>query len=255
MCIIAFSYKTHPDFPIIITANRDEFYIRETKTAHIWENAPHILAGRDGEKGGTWLGVSKSGRFVAITNYRNPLLADKGTYSRGQIATDFLNSNERAEQFALNLQVKRDLYGPFNVLLYDGDKLFHYNNMMDEVTEVQPGIHCVSNATLNTPWPKVELLKDHFTKVLMNDACSDDDLFHILTNKQQASDEALPSTGVPLELERKLSPIFIQFEGYGTRCSTVVRLDKTAWHFTERTFEQGEYHASKQFQFPIEKEL
>ena len=253
LCIIAVSFKTHAEFPLIIAANRDEFYVRKTEAAHIWQDAPHILAGRDAEQGGTWLGVSKTGRFVAITNFRNPSLRERSTYSRGQIATDFLNSDGSANDFAQDLQQKRDLYGPFNVLLFDGEQLLHYNNITDIITKLQPGIHGLSNATVNTPWPKVELLKSKLTHVLSNPSFSDDDLFAVLTNRTKAPDEALPSTGVPLELERNLSPIFIHFAGYGTRCSTVIRLTNTEWQFTERTYENSEYICSQQFVFPIEK--
>ena len=255
MCILAVSFKTHAEFPLIIASNRDEFYVRKTEAAHIWQDAPHILAGRDAEQGGTWLGVSKTGRFVAITNFRNPTLPEKGTYSRGQIASGFLNSESSAKSFAELLQQQRDLYGPFNVLLFDGDQLFHYNNITDTITELQPGIHGLSNATINTPWPKVELLKSDFADVLHNPTFSDDALFAILNNRTKALDEALPSTGIPLELERNLSPIFIQFEGYGTRCSTVIRLTATQWQFTERTYENGEYFSSQQFLFPLENAI
>lgn len=255
MCILSFSYKTHPDYPLIIAANRDEFYIRPTESAHIWEDAPHILAGRDAERGGTWLGVSSKGRMVAITNYRDPQLADSGVYSRGQIATDFLQTEVMGAFFAKDLQEKRDLYGPFNVLLYDGDKCIHYNNITDEITEVPPGIHCMSNATLNTPWPKVEVLKDALQKTLEKPDFSDEELFSILSDQTRAADELLPSTGVPLELEQKLSSVFIEFEGYGTRSSTVIRLNDGSWDFTERTYENGQPVTTQTFQFPIEKKL
>lgn len=252
MCIIAVSFKTHAEFPLIIAANRDEFYVRQTEAAHIWQHAPHILAGRDVEQGGTWLGVSKTGRFVAITNFRNPALPERGTYSRGQIATDFLNSESSAQDFAQHLQQKRHLYGPFNVLLFDGEQLFHYNNIKDTITKMPPGIHGLSNATLNTSWPKVELLKSTFAQVLSNPSFSDEDIFAILTNRTKAPDDTLPSTGIPLALERDLSSIFIHFAGYGTRCSTVIRLMNTQWQFTERTYENSEYISSQQFIFPIE---
>lgn len=255
MCILSFSYKTHSDYPLIIAANRDEFYIRPTEPAHIWEDAPQILAGRDTERGGTWLGISNKGRMVAITNFRDPELAETGTYSRGKIATDFLQTEVMAAFFAKDLQEKRDLYGPFNVLLYDGDKLIHYNNITDDITEVPPGIHCMSNATLNTPWPKVESLKAALQKVLDQPDFSDDDLFHILSDKTRAADDLLPSTGVPFELEQKLSPVFIKFEGYGTRSSTVIRLNGDSWDFTERTFKNGQPVSSQTFNFPIESKL
>lgn len=239
MCIIAVAYKMHEDHTFIVAANRDEFYKRETAPLSIWEEAPHIYAGRDIEKGGTWLAVSKEGRFAAVTNYRDPSLPLVGERSRGSVPVDFLNSEMDASTFAKQLQQQRRLYGAFNVLLFDGDVLVHYNTITNKIEKLPQGIHCVSNATINTEWPKVKKLKENFTTALQQKV-DDEQLFHILHDEEKAPDELLPSTGVPFTMEQQLSSIFIHFEGYGTRASTVVKSMEDGWAITERTFVDGE---------------
>ncbi len=250
MCIISFSYRTHSDFPLIVAANRDEFYIRPTSPLHHWPDAP-ITAGRDEQLGGTWLGVSQNGRFAAITNYRDPQLADIGALSRGQIATDFLLGDLPSEEFARQLQQQRTQYGPFNVLVFDRETLVHYNNVYNEINIVSPGVHCLSNATLNTPWPKVERLKEQTAKIAAERHLNEEALFDILATKDLADDDLLPSTGVPLQLERQLSAIFVQMEGYGTRCSTVMTFDGQTYALHEKTYENGLYVSSSKCEISL----
>lgn len=240
LCIIGFSYQTHPDYPLLVVANRDEFYRRAALPLHAWSDKP-IVAGRDEEGGGTWLGVSKNGRFVAITNYRDPALAMMGTYSRGQIATDFLESDLPSADFAKTLQQNRTLYGPFNVLLFDGQTLVHYNNIYNAIAVVPPGVHCISNDTLNTPWPKVEQLTMDVKALTATKQIDDEALFQTLQNKEIAADEDLPSTGISRPMERHLSAIFIEMADYGTRCSTVMKFDGAHYFIQERTFDKGKF--------------
>lgn len=239
VCIIAFEYKVNNQYDLVICANRDEFYVRPTKPAHLWETSPKIFAGKDIQEGGTWMGVTEHGKFVAITNYRDPNLEEVKTYSRGVIATNFLLGDVSAPDFAQQLQKDKDLYGPFNVLAYDGEDLIHYNNIVDEIQFVKPGIHCLCNATLNTPWPKTIVLAKDFGHILVQEKWSNEELLHILQNEQLAPDRLLPKTGVSYELEKALSAIFVKMENYGTRASTIIKLNKNGADFFEQTYERG----------------
>jgi len=239
MCIIAFHYKTNPQHELIIAANRDEFYERPTKQAYFWPTTPIIFAGQDSQAGGTWMGVNENGRFVAITNYRNPELDVLKPISRGRIATDFLCTADDASTFAEQLRRIKDDVGPYNVLLYDGTELIHYNNIFDEITVIPPGTHTLCNATLNTPWPKTVKLKTDFEAAISNNWTTEQ-LLTILTNTSLAKDHELPSTGVPYELEKALSAIFIKLPQYGTRSSAIIKLNKEGAHYTEQTYKNGE---------------
>lgn len=250
MCLIAFAYKKHPDFPLIIIANRDEFYERPTEAVHFWEDAPTILAGRDLRMNGSWLGVSKSGRFAAITNYRDPNRPETGQLSRGAIVKAFLNATQTSADFVEELQSQKDLYAGFNVLLYDGEQLHHYNNIFDEHNIVPPGIHSVSNATLNTPWPKARFAANALQSALGEEAIEVDGLIPLLANDATAQDDSLPDTGVGIYLERALSAAFVKLANYGTRCSTAITINNNGHiQLQERTYEQGKFAFDKQFTF------
>ena len=241
MCLITFAYQSHPEFPLIIIANRDEFYERPTATVDFWDDAPNILAGKDLRMGGSWLGVSKSGRFAAITNYRDPSRPESGQLSRGGIVKAYLNSNQSSAAFIEELRGHKDLYGGLNVLLYDGEEFHHYNNVFDEHQIVSPGVHSVSNATLNTPWPKVTFAVKTLQTAIEHEALKTNQLISLLTNTEIAPDEALPDTGVGIHLERALSAAFVKLPNYGTRCSTAITFHKNgAIQLLERTYEQGE---------------
>jgi uncharacterized protein with NRDE domain len=219
MCLILFAWRSHPQHRLLVAANRDEFYRRPALPAHWWDDAPHILAGRDLEQGGTWLGVTNSGRFAALTNVRNPVAA-AGPRSRGQLVRDFLDSTLSPAAFLAQLQPALGLYSPFNLLLGDGEQL-HYANHHGEWRELQPGVYGLSNATLDTPWPKVVTGKQQLA-ALMTREPQPGLLFDMLADRTEASDDELPDTGIDRALERTLSARFIHSDGYGTRCSTVL---------------------------------
>lgn len=254
MCIINFSFLKHPNYKLIIAANRDEFFERPTKNAHFWEDEPSILAGRDLSQMGTWLGVSKNGRFAALTNYRDPRLPEVRRYSRGEIVRNFLTSTDEANTFASNVKNVKDDYAGFNILLWDGAQFVHYNNIYDEMTNVSPGTHSLSNHTLNTPWPKVEKGKSYLHKAINgSDEIDREELFQFLLDKEQAPDELLPNTGVGLEMERSLSSLFINLPHYGTRASTVVLIDQqNNVQFIERTYNSGNLKFESKYEFEIE---
>ncbi|WP_342469446.1 NRDE family protein [Ureibacillus sp. FSL K6-3587] len=255
MCLIHFQYGEHPIFQLIVVANRDEIYDRPAEPAHFWEDEPEILAGRDLLEMGTWLGISKNGRFAALTNFRDPSLP-KRPRSRGEIVRNFLKESVHPSEFIDELAKMKDCYGGFNVIVGDQNRLMHYNNIFDEKNEIFPGVHSVSNHTLNTPWPKVVKGKKRLVEYLKNNPgqVDIDELFEIVMDREIAPDEELPDTGVGLEMERNLSPAFIQLPHYGTRCSTVLLIDREGnVTFVERTFNSGHFKFEKSFRFKIQK--
>ena len=218
MCLILFAWQCHPQYKLVVAANRDEFYARPSAPAHFWQDIPQILAGRDLEQGGTWLGVTRNRRFAAITNVRDPS-ATQGALSRGHLVRDFLTSEQSPTNFIAQLQNHLTDYSPFNLLLSDGNTL-HYCNSSGEMLSLQPGVYGLSNAALDTPWPKVESGKQALTETLSDP--QHESLFCLLADRTTASDTQLPATGIPQWLEQKLSASFIHFDSYGTRCSTVI---------------------------------
>ncbi|QUW22423.1 NRDE family protein [Sporosarcina sp. Marseille-Q4063] len=253
MCLINFHLKDHPNYKLIVAANRDEFYERPTRPAHFWKDEPGLLAGRDLVQMGTWLGITKSGRFAALTNYRNPAEFGVVKESRGEIVKNFLVEDTSPSDFIHKLNTKKDLYNGFNILIGNTEQLHYYNNINEQIIVIPPGTHGLSNRFLNTPWPKVikgkEMLQNYVTKNEIMDA---DELFNILMNAELAEDASLPKTGVELELERQLSPLFIQTPNYGTRCSTILLVDHdNNVTFIERTYENGQFKLENNYSFQI----
>lgn len=255
MCLINFQFQQHPNYKLIIAANRDEFFARPTKRAHFWEDEPQILAGRDLEKMGTWLGVTTSGRFAALTNFRDPTESTEGKWSRGDIVRSFLGGRMEAEGFLQRLREDKTHYPSFNVIVGTADSLWYYNNRQDEIIKVTQGTHSLSNAFFNTPWPKTERGKQSLQSCLHNKMIVDAGcLLTSLQSEEQAADEELPQTGVSLQWERLLSSMFINSEQYGTRSSTVLTVDRNdRVQFIERTYTNGRCTAEEPFHFVIEK--
>ncbi|MFB3170894.1 NRDE family protein [Neobacillus sp. 179-C4.2 HS] len=241
MCLILFAYQIHPDYKLIVAANRDEFYQRPTAPAHFWEDASDILAGRDLEKMGTWMGVTRSGQFAALTNYRDPKEVTEGKRSRGELVLDALKYNGDVLEYMKSLARNNALYPGYNLLAGDGDQLYYYSNVGQEIKKLTPGIYGVSNHLLNTEWPKVLMGKAGLTEII-NKKQTDlvEDLLTLLQKADQAPDKNLPKTGVSLELERMLSPMFIKSENYGTRSSTVLLLSEKEIQYVERVFSNNE---------------
>lgn len=253
MCLIIFQFKKHEKYKLIVAANRDEFYGRPAKEAHFWEDEPGILAGRDLLQMGTWLGMTKSGRFSALTNYRDPSLPEIGKVSRGALVRDSLAAAFSPEDFLKS--VNPESYTGFNILLGDPDNLYYYSNLHQEIVEIEPGTHGLSNHLLNTPWPKVVKGKKSLESYLDNAKTVDPDaLFELLRDSEEADDANLPDSGVGLEFERMLSPMFIKSPEYGTRSATVVLIDyDNNVTFAERTYEKGEFSNQQLFTFTIQK--
>lgn len=240
MCLILFAYKSHPHYDLIVAANRDEFYKRPTKAAHFWEDRKEILAGRDLEQMGTWMGVTKSGRFSALTNFRDLTIATEGKRSRGELVSGALEYEGNLQEYMSALTNKNSLYPGYNLLAGDRDDLYYYSNMNQELQKLEPGIYGVSNHLLNTNWPKVIRGKEGLSEIISkNEEKMVEELFQLLKNTEQAPDQFLPATGVSLELERMLSPLFIESADYGTRSSTVLLRSNDEIHYIERVYMGG----------------
>ncbi|MEO8999349.1 MAG: NRDE family protein [Rhodanobacter sp.] len=224
MCLIAFAWNTHPRWRLLLAGNRDEFHARPSAALAHWDDAP-IIGGRDLEAGGTWLGVTDSGRCCAVTNARDPRDPQLGV-SRGLLATDYLNGTADAPVHAQQLLSLAAAYRPFNLLTFDAIDAFYLGNRPEPRAQaVKAGVHGLSNADLNTPWPKTRALMQRLQHWI--DAGDDADfapLFVALADEQVAPDAQLPDTGIGLERERGLSAAFIRGEAYGTRASTVVAI-------------------------------
>lgn len=255
MCIVNFHFQSHPKYKLIIAANRDEFYQRPASQAHFWPDHPGLLAGRDLEAKGTWLGMTKSGRFASLTNFRAPKYFDnQGKRSRGDIVTNFLTGEIEASHYLKQLHERREQYSGFNVIAGTVDELYYYGNEQGEVVKINPGTHSLSNHLLNTPWPKVERSKEMLKKyVTKNEHIEPEALFQLLADNETAPDEALPRTGLDIEMERAVSAIFIKTKDYGTRVSTVVLVTHDhEVQFIERSFHHGEYQDEVAYKFTIE---
>jgi uncharacterized protein with NRDE domain len=238
MCTLLLAYEAHPRYRLILAANRDEFYHRPTAAAAYWEDAAQLFAGRDLVHGGTWLGITTTGRIAALTNYREPHAARKDGPSRGKLVSEFLKEETTAVGYVERLRGKGVPYSGYNLLLGGPDRLYCYSNKSDEIVRIAPGIHGLSNHLLDTPWPKVVRGKESLARVLAAGDFSTEDLFDVLADRTKAPDEELPDTGVGLERERLLSSIYITGERYGTRSSTILLVDlERQATFVERSFD------------------
>jgi len=236
MCLILVAWRTHPDYPLVVAANRDEFFARPTAAAAFWTDAPQVLAGRDLEAGGTWMGVTRTGRFAALTNFRDPAQTRSDAPSRGSLVADFLAGEESPGDYLRRIEEFGRQCNGYNLLVADGTCLWWASNVAGESRALEPGVYGVSNHLLDTPWPKVGAGKTALKQAL--DGLPDDRaLFSLLLDDGVHPDEKLPKTGVPLEWERLLSSAFVKSPGYGTRSSTVLCVDRNGWvGFDEQTW-------------------
>jgi len=236
MCLIVVGWRVHPDFPLVVAANRDEFHARPTAVANFWVNAPEVIAGRDLEAGGTWLGITRSGRFAAVTNVREPG-ATKGLHSRGRLTQAFLEGRQSAADHVGRIAMGD--YSGFNLLVGDGRSLWYCSNRGAKPLELAPGVYGLSNHLLDSPWPKLLTARQGFAQA-MTRLPDREPLFGILADDEIVPDTELPDTGIPLDWERRLSAIFVRAEGYGTRASTVVvQSADGSISFEERSFGPG----------------
>ncbi len=234
MCLILLAVKAHSRYPFVLASNRDEFLDRPTVPAHFWEDCPQVLAGRDVNGNGTWLGMTVQGRVAGLTNIRNPGAFQTDRPSRGGLVSAYLTSGQDPASF-LNLQ-QPGHFNPFNLILGSVQELVFFSSLEQELVEIGPGIHGLSNASLNAPWPKVATGKARMAELLDKMVLNPEDFMSILQDQSQPEDAALPHTGIGLELERFLAPIFIKGRSYGTRSTTLIMVDDQGLvRFWERT--------------------
>lgn len=227
MCLILTAWRAHPEYPLVIAANRDELFARPTSSAAFWPEAPDLLAGRDLSAGGTWLGIARRGRsfrFATLTNYRNPAIEKTTATSRGALVSSFLQNTDSVLDYLKHVESIGSQYNGFNLLVSDGNTLACYNNVERQTTILPPGIHGLSNHVINTPWPKITSAAGTLQTSLQG-LPDTEPLFAFLQDSTVADDADLPNTGIPLDWERRLSAIFVHAtpdSAYGTRSSTVL---------------------------------
>ncbi|HEY8101286.1 MAG TPA: NRDE family protein [Burkholderiaceae bacterium] len=228
MCLIVFAWHVVPGMPLIAASNRDEFYDRPAVPAAWWQDHPQVFAGRDLQGGGTWMGVTKDGRFAAITNVRNPAENRADAPSRGMLVSNYLIGKSTAQEYIAEIDPHTADFNGFNLLIGDHDTLIWYSNKAGDDARngkpLTPGIYGISNGGLDSCWPKVVRTKAQFASLLCQCA-PEEAFFDMLADTTRASDCRLPKTGVSMELERVLSSVCIESPNYGTRVSTVVKLD------------------------------
>jgi uncharacterized protein with NRDE domain len=251
MCLILFAYQMHPKYRLVLAANRDEFYNRPTDPLKFWENCPNILAGCDLRQNGTWLGITRNGRLAAVTNYRIPFEVKTDARSRGLLVREFLESEIGPEKYLETLLKSIGHYKGFNLIVADTNGIYYLSNQTGKYYRVNSGYYGLSNRLLDTPWPKVvrgkHILK-HIVKTQQN--IDPETIFDMLSDTWKPSDCELPDTGVGIEWERLLAPVFVQSPHYGTRSSSVILWENSGTiQFSERTFDSGKPHETRSFTY------
>ena len=228
----------HPDYRLIVAANRDEFYTRPAAPLGYWPDHPDVLAGRDLKGSGTWLGVNRSGRIAAVTNYREPAAHMENAPSRGLLISDFLAGNASLKQYLKTVSKKSRAYNGFNLIAGDPSGLYYYSNRGAQVRHLQPGLYGISNHLIDTAWPKIKRGKKLLQGQLSGrETINIKKIWKFLADRCLPADEELPDTGVGLQWERILAPLFITSSDYGTRSSSIVLMKYSGQiTFMERTF-------------------
>ncbi|MBT4290944.1 MAG: NRDE family protein [Deltaproteobacteria bacterium] len=251
MCLILIAYQTHPKYPLILLANRDEFYSRPTAQASFWSEDPEILGGKDLQAGGTWMGINKSGNIAALTNYRS---LDNKQYakSRGELVSNFIKNKDKPETYLNQMSKLGKEYAGYNLLIGHLGHLLVFSNINNQIHQLKPGFHGLSNRFLNSGWFKVKKGKQALAQLISEDKIERKLFLKVLQDRQAALDKDLPNTGFTKEQEKMLSPLFIESPAYGTRCSTIITIDyKQEVTFFELTYQRGIQPEGVEFQFQI----
>lgn len=240
MCVLFFALDQHSSYPVVFAGNRDEFYHRPAAPASWWTECPAVLAGRDLEAGGTWMGTTRTGRWAALTNVRDFRNPREGRVSRGVLVRDYLCGREAPGAYADRMHARLDDFAGFNLVLGDGAAAWYLSTHTDAPQSLSPGVYGLSNATLDVPWPKVVRGRQAFETVLGHPDPDPTDLLAILADPTRAPDENLPDTGIGNGWERILSSLYIVSDDYGTRASMALLLNPDGGgRFVERTIRPG----------------
>lgn len=239
MCLITLAYRVHQEFPLLVAANRDEYYARPTRGIHFWEDYPGLLAGRDLEAGGTWMGITRGGRFAAITNHRSSGAIAGEPRSRGMLTLEFLAGKATPEAYLRTVCNADAQYAGFNLLVGDAEGLYYLSNIEGRVRKLAPGVHSISNGLLDSGWPK-QVSAERRLAAVLDERIDHEALARAVSDRGSAADEELPDTGVELALERALSAQFITMPEYGTRATTTLTLHHSGVvEVRERDFHAG----------------
>ncbi len=251
MCLIVFAWQRHPRYRLILAANRDELHARPSAAMHWWPDQPNVLAGRDLQAGGTWLAVSRSGRVATVTNFREHFHAMPAKRSRGKLVSDFVSGDQAPLQYSQHLEGKE--FAGFSLLTVDADALCYTTNRDDPARELEPGVFGLSNATLDTPWPKLARCRTGLERLLEQDLVNPSTLMRLLADTTPAAVKDLDDS-LPVELARAVSAPFIRTEQYGTRCTSVVLISYDGHALvTERRFDAaGRTVGDDQFRFVVD---
>ncbi len=239
MCLALIATRIRDDLPLVVAANRDEFYRRPAAPAAFWPEVPGLLAGRDLEAGGTWLGVTREGRLALLTNHRDPRAHREGAPSRGALVAEFLRGGEGPGEFLRRKETEAAAYNGFHLVVGNASGLWYFTNTDGTLRELPAGVHGISNGPVDEPWPKVTRSTGLLARLLEDPADPGPDaLLGLLSDRERSPDAELPSTGIPLEWERALSSVFVVHGSYGTRCSTALLVGRDGLvRFVERSFD------------------
>ena len=255
MCLILIALGQHPDFPLIVAANRDEYHERPTRALHFWEEYPAILAGKDLREGGTWLGVDREGRLAAVTNLRSANHSAPSERSRGQLVKEFLAGKHGVEDYARMVAAERGRYGAFHLVLFARGSLFVCGSYLSEPVRLEAGIHGISNGPLDDPWPRALRGIAGMKQIVTSAAVSHTQAYLEFLDSRNP-DAASPVVPPALDSQSTVPdlPIFVTGERYGTRCSSVI-LQTASNHvsFSERIFDaEGAAGELREFHYQAE---
>ncbi|MBT5219799.1 MAG: NRDE family protein [Woeseia sp.] len=249
MCLVVFAWQVHPKFPLVIAANRDELHSRPTQALHWWADEPTLLGGRDLQAGGTWFSVARNGRIATVTNYRESHTRQSSRRSRGELVTQFLTGEKSPNDYASNIPI--DNYAGFNLLVADQNELCYLSNRGDAPKTLEPGIYGLSNASLDTPWWKLEQTRTTLEKLIAGNRVNETTLLRMMANKEKAPVDDVPAGPLPFEIGRALTAPFIVTPEYGTRCTSILlRHQNGQIAVTERRFDaRGKSTGDSRFSF------
>jgi uncharacterized protein with NRDE domain len=249
MCLILVAFRAVDGYPLLVAGNRDEFHARPTHKADWWPDDGDLLGGRDLQAGGTWLALHRSGKFAAVTNYRDADSSKRGKRSRGHLVSEFLQGGLAPNEYLKTL--KGDDFTGFNLLVSDGQTLAYLSNRSETSGELPPGVYGLSNATLDTPWEKVERSKNRLQGLIDAGTVNETSLLRVLGDREKGPVDEVKSDRLPFATAHAITAPFIVLPEYGTRCSTVVIADQEdRWSLLERRFDaDGSKSGESRFSF------